>query len=184
LITQEDRNKIGGSKLPAGFFRLEIQKGLSWFIIAEFKDVLAFIQLFFHRLLPIEKTKPLSVLEDKEIGKVLKSVSGLGEESTRSNIIERLKTLDYIDIVKNRLAPTQKAFILIDAVQNTVLASPELTGRWEQRLKEIGQGKASAKNFIDQSKKLAGKIVSNAKHHADSWQFDKYTSNRWKKINT
>jgi DNA topoisomerase-3 len=115
-----------------------------------------------------------SVLEDKEIGKVLKSVSGLGEESTRSNIIERLKTLGYMDIVKNRVVPTQKAFILIDAVQNTVLASPELTGRWEQRLKEIGQGKASAKNFIDQSKKLANKIVSEAKKQSYEWQFDQY----------
>lgn len=115
-----------------------------------------------------------SVLEDKEIGKVLKSVSGLGEESTRSNIIERLKTLGYMEIIKNRVSPTQKAFILIDAVQNTVLSSPELTGRWEQRLKEIGEGKASAKNFIDQSKKLAEKIVNDAKGHASSWDFNVY----------
>ncbi|WP_317906658.1 topoisomerase C-terminal repeat-containing protein, partial [Bacillus subtilis] len=70
--------------------------------------------------------------------------------------------------------PTQKAFILIDAVKDTVLASPELTGRWEQRLKEIGEGKASAKNFIDQSKKLAEKIVNDAKGHASSWDFNVY----------
>ncbi|ALA55237.1 DNA topoisomerase 3 [Shouchella clausii] len=115
-----------------------------------------------------------SGLNDKEIGKVLRSVSGLGEESTRSNIIERLKSLGYMQIVKNRVIPTQKAFILIDAVKDTVLASPELTGRWEQRLKEIGEGKASAKNFIDQSKKLAEKIVNDAKGHASSWDFNVY----------
>ncbi|MDQ0271136.1 type IA DNA topoisomerase [Cytobacillus purgationiresistens] len=114
------------------------------------------------------------VVEDSEISKVLKSVSGIGEESTRSNIIERLKQLDYIEIEKNRVAPTQKAFILIDAVQDTVLASPELTGRWEQRLKEIGKGDASAKNFIEQSKKLAEKVVRDAKQQADSWNFDSY----------
>lgn len=115
-----------------------------------------------------------SVLDDKEIGKVLKSVSGLGEESTRSNIIERLKQLGYMEIIKNRVAPTHKGFILIDAVQESVLASPELTGRWEQRLKEIGEGKASAKNFIEQSKKLAEKIVSDAKKQASSWEFASY----------
>lgn len=115
-----------------------------------------------------------SEVQDSEISKVLKSVSGLGEESTRSNIIERLKQLEYIEVVKNHVAPTQKAFILIDAVQDTVLASPELTGRWEQRLKEIGNGEVSAKNFIEQSKKLAEKIVRGAKQQADSWNFTSY----------
>lgn len=115
-------------------------------------------------------------VEDKEMGKVLKAVSGLGEESTRSNIIERLKQLEYIEIVQHRVAPCQKAFILIDAVKDTLLASPELTGRWEQRLKEIGKGDAPPKNFIDQSKKLADKIVQDAIQQSSSWDLQGYTA--------
>ncbi|OMP68380.1 type IA DNA topoisomerase [Domibacillus epiphyticus] len=111
-------------------------------------------------------------VDDKELGQVLKSVSGLGEESTRSNIIERLKQLEYMEIEQHRLAPTQKAFILMDAVEHTLLASPELTGRWEKRLKEIGKGEAPANVFIDQSKKLAQKIVHDAINHSSSWQFE------------
>ncbi|MBS4178966.1 type IA DNA topoisomerase [Lederbergia citrea] len=113
-------------------------------------------------------------VEDKEVGKVLKAVSGLGEESTRSNVIERLKQLDYIEIIQHRVAPCQKAFILIDAVKDTLLASPELTGRWEQRLKEIGQGEAPPKNFIDQSKKLAEKLVQDAIQQSASWDMTQY----------
>ncbi|HEY4551785.1 MAG TPA: DNA topoisomerase 3 [Bacillaceae bacterium] len=113
-------------------------------------------------------------LEDKEMGKVLKAVSGLGEESTRSNIIERLKQLDYIEIVQHRVAPCQKAFILIDAVKDTLLASPELTGRWEQRLKEIGKGEVPPGKFIDQSKRLAEKIVQDALEHSVNWNFQGY----------
>lgn len=110
-------------------------------------------------------------MEDKELGQVLKSVSGLGEESTRSNILERLKQLDYMTIEQKRVAPTAKAFILIDAVENTLLASPELTGRWEQRLKEIGRGEAPANVFIEQSKRLAEKIVQDAVQHSERWSF-------------
>jgi DNA topoisomerase-3 len=115
------------------------------------------------------------LLDDKELGQVLKSVSGLGEESTRSNILERLKQLEYMEIEQHRVAPTQKAFILMDAVENTLLASPELTGRWEQRLKEIGKGAAPANTFIDQSKTLAKKIVQDAISHSASWQFESYS---------
>ncbi|MCM3790609.1 DNA topoisomerase [Domibacillus indicus] len=111
-------------------------------------------------------------VEDKELGNVLKSVSGLGEESTRSNIIERLKQLDYMKIEEHRVVPMAKAFVLIDAVENTLLASPELTGRWEQRLKEIGKGQAPANVFIEQSKRLAQKIVQDAIEHSSGWSFD------------
>lgn len=111
-------------------------------------------------------------VDDKELGKVLKSVSGLGEESTRSNIIERLKQLDYMKVEEHRVVPTAKAFILIDAVEDTLLASPELTGRWEQRLKQIGKGEAPANVFIEQSKRLAQKIVQDAIEHSAGWAFD------------
>ncbi len=110
-------------------------------------------------------------IEDKELGQILKSVSGLGEESTRSNIIERLKQLDYMKIEQHRVVPTVKAFTLMEAVEKTLLASPELTGRWEQRLKEIGQGAAPANVFIEQTKRLAGKIVQDAVQHSADWNF-------------
>ncbi|WP_059104854.1 type IA DNA topoisomerase [Shouchella shacheensis] len=110
--------------------------------------------------------------EDSEIADVLKAVSGIGEESTRASIIERLKALRYIELEKHRVAPTAKARVLIGALGDSVLASPELTARWEMRLKEIGQGSASGAVFLQQSKKLAAKLVVDATEASASWKAD------------
>ncbi|WP_100399756.1 DNA topoisomerase 3 [Bacillus sp. FJAT-44742] len=108
-------------------------------------------------------------IEDQQLKAVLKETRGLGEEATRAGIIERLKALSYIRQEKHRIIPTEKAFILVEAVNGTVLASAELTARWEQRLSEIGQGKADAKAFIDNAKKLSDKLVKDAINHSSSW---------------
>ncbi|TDQ42832.1 type IA DNA topoisomerase [Aureibacillus halotolerans] len=108
-------------------------------------------------------------IEDKQLGRVLKEASGIGEESTRSAIIERLKALEYITLQKHRIVPTEKAHVLINCIGDTVLASPELTARWEKRLKEIGSGKASSEQFIMQSRKFASKLVTDAVQASSGW---------------
>lgn len=53
-----------------------------------------------------------------------------------------------------------------------LLASPEMTAKWEQRLSEIGEEKASATAFMEQVKKLAAKIVADAVQVANHWSFE------------
>ncbi|GED12422.1 DNA topoisomerase III [Aneurinibacillus migulanus] len=111
-------------------------------------------------------------LEDQELEKVLAKTEGLGTEATRAGIITMLKDRRYIEVKKNQVYATPKGMLLIAAIGEKILASPEMTARWEQRLSEIGQGEASAKDFMEQAKKLAVKIIQDAVEQAKSWTFD------------
>lgn len=110
-------------------------------------------------------------LENEELEKVLKKVEGLGTEATRAGIITLLKDRKYIEIKKNQVYATDKAKVLIRAIGNKILASPEMTAKWEQRLSEIGVGTAQAATFMEQVKKLSRKIVEDAIQSSPNWEF-------------
>ena len=65
-----------------------------------------------------------------------------------------LKDRLYIDVNKNFVYATAKAKILIDAIGQQILASPEMTAKWEQKLKEISAGFSSPKHFMEQTNKM------------------------------
>ncbi|MFT9846472.1 DNA topoisomerase III [Aneurinibacillus sp. REN35] len=111
-------------------------------------------------------------LEDQELEKVLAKAEGLGTEATRAGIITMLKDRRYIEVKKNQVSATSKGMLLIEAIGDKILASPEMTARWEQRLSEIGQGKASAGEFMEQAKRLAAKIIEDAVEQSKSWTFE------------
>ncbi|MBO1510328.1 DNA topoisomerase III [Metabacillus bambusae] len=111
-------------------------------------------------------------LDNDELEKVLSKVEGLGTEATRAGIITMLKDRKYIDIKKNQVYATDKGKVLIAAIGDHILASPEMTAKWEQRLSEIGEGQASPSVFMEQTKKLSTKIVSDAITVAPNWSFE------------
>ena len=111
-------------------------------------------------------------IEDKELEKVLMKTEGLGTEATRAGIITMLKDRGYIQISKNLVFATAKAKILILALGGQVLGSPEMTAKWEQRLKEIGQGEASPKSFIEQTEKMVAHLVMQTTEAAATWSFE------------
>jgi DNA topoisomerase-3 len=108
-------------------------------------------------------------LKDEELEKVLMRTEGLGTEATRAGIITLLKQRAYIEVRKNQVYATPKGMLLIDAIGDKILASPEMTAKWEQRLEEIGQGNASAQAFMEQVRKLAVKLIEDAKQQSKSW---------------
>ncbi|MBD8068097.1 topoisomerase C-terminal repeat-containing protein [Bacillus sp. PS06] len=110
-------------------------------------------------------------LDNEELEKVLSKTEGLGTEATRAGIITLLKQRNYIDVQKNKVFATEKAILLIDAIGEKILSSPEMTAKWEQRLGEIGKGKASYEVFMEQTRKLSHKIVEDAIGQAESWDF-------------
>ncbi|WP_346216970.1 DNA topoisomerase III [Caldifermentibacillus hisashii] len=112
-------------------------------------------------------------IEDKELEKVLDETEGLGTEATRAEIITMLKSRKYIEIKKNLVYATAKAKILIHAIGKELLASPEMTAKWEQRLKEIAEGKANAKQFIDMTNKMITHLVTETTKQAVEWSFDR-----------
>lgn len=111
-------------------------------------------------------------VDDEELEKVLTKTEGLGTEATRAGIISMLKERHYIEVKQNQVYATPKGIMLIDAIGDKILASPEMTARWEQRLAEIGEGKASSEAFLEQVKKLSQKIVEDAMAQAPAWQVD------------
>lgn len=102
-------------------------------------------------------------IEDEELKDTLKEVEGLGTEATRSNIIETLIRQEYIEIKKNIVSVTEKGKILCQAVEDTLLSKPEMTAKWEQFLKKIGQGEAEQQAFIDNTIKFITLLVDTAK---------------------
>jgi DNA topoisomerase III len=78
-------------------------------------------------------------VEDEAVRELLKD-NGIGRPSTRANIIETLFKRKYIEKKKKNLFATQTGMDLIDTIQNELLKSPELTGVWESKLRQIEKG--------------------------------------------
>ena len=78
--------------------------------------------------------------------------------ATRAATIERLKQVGYIKPNGKRLDITTKGCAAIELIRGAgveLLASPEMTGRWEQRLHQISKGEASDEPFIEKVKQFA-----------------------------
>jgi len=91
------------------------------------------------------------LIDDEEDTEILKEVEGLGTEATRSNIIERIKEQQYIEVKKNIVYVTEKGKVLCKSIEGTLLSSPSMTAKWETFLKKIGEGQASQEQFIKQT---------------------------------
>ncbi len=113
-------------------------------------------------------------IDDEELVKVLNKTEGLGTEATRAGIIGVLKQREYIEVKKNLVYATDKGKLLVKAIGQSILASPEMTAKWEKRLHEIGEGTASAGEFMEQVKKLSTKLIEDAKQTSENWQFEEY----------
>ncbi|WP_308634300.1 DNA topoisomerase 3 [Paenibacillus silvisoli] len=104
-------------------------------------------------------------IEDEELRDAMKQ-TGLGTPATRAATIERLKQVGYINLAGKRLDITTKGCAAIELIRGAgveLLASPEMTGRWEQRLHQISKGEASDEQFITKVKQFAEMIVAKVK---------------------
>jgi DNA topoisomerase-3 len=101
------------------------------------------------------------LVEDDELRAAMEA-KGLGTPATRAAIIEGLIQEEYIHREGRELVPTPKAFSLLFALHmlGTVeLASPELTGEWEHKLKLIELGRMTRDDFMKDIRELVRKIV-------------------------
>src|SRR5215212_6732286 len=86
-------------------------------------------------------------VEDEELRQAMKD-SGLGTPATRAAIIERLLKVGYLEREKKMLVPTEKGRALIGLLDESPLASPELTARWEERLARMERGAEKRPDFM------------------------------------
>ncbi|CAA9242818.1 MAG: DNA topoisomerase III [uncultured Adhaeribacter sp.] len=101
-------------------------------------------------------------IEDEELKEALKE-NGIGRPSTRAAIIETLFKREYIRKEKKKIIPTQMGIDLIGLIRNPTLKSPELTGQWEKKLRQIENGEFSADAFLLELKTLVQDIVQEVK---------------------
>jgi DNA topoisomerase III len=109
------------------------------------------------------------LVEDEELREAMKE-KGLGTPATRAAIIETLISAHYLVRHGKELQPTPKAIQTITLLKNAVpeLTSPELTGEWEFRLREIEHRKLTRDAFMRDIRELTKDIVGKAKHfHPD-----------------
>jgi DNA topoisomerase-3 len=109
------------------------------------------------------------LVEDEELRDAMKE-KGLGTPATRAAIIETLISAHYLTRQGKELQPTAKAIQTITLLKNAVpeLTSPELTGEWEFRLREIEHRKLTRDAFMRDIRHLTQEIVGKAKHfHPD-----------------
>jgi DNA topoisomerase-3 len=90
------------------------------------------------------------LVEDEELREAM-SERGLGTPATRAAIIEGLIAEEYVHRNGRELQPTAKAFSLLFALEKLgvdEIRSPELTGTWEWKLKEMEHGRLKRDEFM------------------------------------
>lgn len=107
------------------------------------------------------------LVEDEELREAM-SAKGLGTPATRAAIIEGLLTEGYIARQGRELSATAKGISLITLLRGLgipELCSPELTGDWEFKLKQMERGELQRPIFMQQIADMTKQIVSKTKQY-------------------
>ncbi|MFA7346585.1 MAG: DNA topoisomerase 3 [Desulfurivibrionaceae bacterium] len=87
------------------------------------------------------------LVEDDTLREALKE-RGIGTPATRAAIIETLLSRNYIQREKKQLRCTDMGRCLIALIRDPLLKSPEMTGEWEEKLKQIERGQLDPDAFM------------------------------------
>ena len=91
------------------------------------------------------------LIEDEDLREAMRE-KGLGTPATRAAVIEGLIFEDYLHRIGRELQPTPKAFSLMFALKHfgiTEITSPELTGDWEYKLRQMEHGELKRGVFMN-----------------------------------
>ncbi|MDP1735319.1 MAG: DNA topoisomerase III, partial [Sulfuritalea sp.] len=104
------------------------------------------------------------LIEDEELREAM-SERGLGTPATRAATIEGLLAEEYLHRNGRELQPTAKAFSLLFALEQLKvdeIRSPELTGEWEYKLREMEHGRLGRDEFmnhvVDKTREMVERI--------------------------
>lgn len=107
------------------------------------------------------------LVDDDELREAM-SERGLGTPATRATIIEGLLNEQYLRREGRELIPTAKArqlMTLLVGLNVRELTSPELTGEWEHKLKQMEQGQLDREAFMREIAQSTQIIVKRAKEY-------------------
>ena len=95
-------------------------------------------------------------VDDETLKEAMKE-NGIGRPSSRAGIIETLLKRGYIRRDRKKLISTQVGRDLLAVIEAKMLKSPELTGKWEKKLRDIEHGTFTLEAFMDE---LQAQLVS------------------------
>ena len=95
------------------------------------------------------------LVDDDELRDAMKE-RGLGTPATRAQIIETLISREYIEKQGKKLIATEKGRQAVEIVSSALpdVASPQMTGEWEKKLKDIEGGEQSYSEFMQRIRRL------------------------------
>lgn len=105
------------------------------------------------------------LVEDEELSAAMKE-RGLGTPATRASIIEGLISQEYVVREGKDLMATRRGMELIELLGKVglrTLSSPEMTGEWEYRLKQMEQGALKRDVFMKDIKHYTVEMVARVK---------------------
>ena len=102
-------------------------------------------------------------VDDEELRDIMKE-NGIGRPSTRANIIETLFRRNYIIRNKKRILATSTGIHLISLIEDDILKSAELTGKWEKKLRDIEKGELSVDDFKTDLFQMVNNLIHQVKH--------------------
>ena len=88
-------------------------------------------------------------VDDEMLREAMKE-NGIGRPSSRAGIIVTLLKRGYVRRDKKKLISTQAGRDLINIIEAKMLKSPELTGKWEKKLRDIEHGVFTRESFMDE----------------------------------
>lgn len=97
-------------------------------------------------------------VDDEELREAMKE-NGIGRPSTRAAIIQTLYKRGYIRLQRKSLEATPTGVALIGLIQEELLKSAELTGIWENKLRQIEHHTYSAQQFMAELKQMVAELV-------------------------
>ena len=89
------------------------------------------------------------LVDDEDFAEALKE-KGLGTPATSASTIEHLIKEKYLRREGTEIIPSLKAedlFQFLHAAGVEILTSPAMTGEWEQKLRQIEEGKMTRESF-------------------------------------
>lgn len=107
------------------------------------------------------------LVDDEDLAYAMKE-RGLGTPATRASIIEGLLSQEYVARDGKDLVATRRGMDLIDLLTKiglSTLSSPELTGEWEYRLKQMEVGKLERKAFMTDIRTYTAEIVDKVRDY-------------------
>lgn len=108
------------------------------------------------------------LVEDEELAEAM-SERGLGTPATRAAIIEGLIMDKYIERDGRDFHVTAKGLTLIDQISTIgieTLSSPEMTGQWEYKLRQMEQNELDRTTFMRDIRGLTTQIVERTKAYS------------------